>query len=352
MSTDLVVGARDDVAQARLVAREQRQPRALGGEPLRDRAPDPGPGSGDDDVLPLEAIHAGESTGAARAAPSVRRARTRRTPTIATRLQRRARRQHGARVVARRAPSRRATSPIGEPMHWKTPNAAMPCVRSSRGMRSITSACIGAFTSDMKKPATPCPRAATTHGAGSGKQPERGHLEDERARAERQRLDAAHDPHRDERADERAAAERAEQPAEDPRIRVVLRDDEHGQRREEQLPADVEQRERRRPDAQQLVAEQEAHAVEDAAGVARGGDLRRMDERGDEHERRRRRSPRRRRGSARRRARRSARPRAAARGRSSAGSPPGRTRSRTRRRAAPRRRAPARPRAAPRSTAR
>ena len=53
----------DHVAEARLVAGEQRQPRAFGCEPLCDRAPDAGPGAGDDDVLPLEAIHAGESTG-------------------------------------------------------------------------------------------------------------------------------------------------------------------------------------------------------------------------------------------------------------------------------------------------
>ena len=63
MSTDADRRARHE---PRLVAIEQRQPRALGGEPLRDREPDPARRSGDDDVLPLETIHAGESTSAAR----------------------------------------------------------------------------------------------------------------------------------------------------------------------------------------------------------------------------------------------------------------------------------------------
>ena len=59
------------------------------------------------------------------------------------------------------------SSPIGEPMHWNTPKTAMPCVRSSRGMRSMTSAWIGALTFDMKNPARAIPANGTIHVAGT-----------------------------------------------------------------------------------------------------------------------------------------------------------------------------------------
>ena len=62
MSTTRIVAP----VERRLVAIEQRQPRALGGEPLGDREPDAARRSGDGDVLPLEAVHAAESTSAAR----------------------------------------------------------------------------------------------------------------------------------------------------------------------------------------------------------------------------------------------------------------------------------------------
>ena len=60
---------RRDVAEARLVAREQRQPRAVAGEALRDRTADPRAGPGDDDVLQVA-----ESTAAAAARSAVRSA--------------------------------------------------------------------------------------------------------------------------------------------------------------------------------------------------------------------------------------------------------------------------------------
>ena len=220
-------------------------------------------------------------------------------------------------------------------------------------MRSINNACSGALTSDMKKPPTAIATSGTPQCAGTAT-PHIAAIWQRNATA----VSASGSTRRTIRSatsapDERAAAERAEEPAEDVRVGVVLRHDEHGQRREEERPADVEQRERRRPDPQQPVAEQEPHAGEHAA-LVRPARAPRADARTtrSEHERDEvgrgvdvedvRRADR----------RRSGRRRAAARGRSSAGSRPGTTRSRARRRRAPRRRAPGRPRAARRSTAR
>ena len=103
-------GAGHDVLQARLVAREQRQPGALGGEALRDRAADAGARPGDDDVLAFESLHAGESTVAARAASSARPAPSRRSSAPPPSARR-------ARSTARRASSKcvSAQPAIGQP---------------------------------------------------------------------------------------------------------------------------------------------------------------------------------------------------------------------------------------------
>ena len=119
MSTTRIVAP----VRAGLVAVEQRQSRALGREPLRDREPDPFRRSRNDDVLALETIHAGEST----SARAQRRAFSERGDDERRRRDRVDREhdcEHAVRVVRARAPSRRARSPIGEPMHWKTPNDA------------------------------------------------------------------------------------------------------------------------------------------------------------------------------------------------------------------------------------
>ena len=222
MSTDLRRRAGDDVAQPRLVAREQRQARALVGEPLRDRAADARPGAGDDDVLALESLHAGESTAAARNAE-------RSASALATtvddrdRLQRQHDGEHRRACRSARAPSRpqhesdRRADAAGT---RRTPRP--PACAARAGCAASTSACIGALTSDMKKPATAMPASGTSQGAGSASAHsdaiwKRNATAPGPAGSTRRtmRID-------DERADQRTAAERAEEPAEDPRVRVVL----------------------------------------------------------------------------------------------------------------------------------
>src|SRR6185369_5398107 len=108
-------GAGHDVLQARLVAGEQRQARTFVGEPPRDRAADAGPRSRDDYVLAFEAIHAGESTGAARscdrsASALVTKVSTANVASASTTVS-------TARVSYRPSAAPASTSPIGDPMH-------------------------------------------------------------------------------------------------------------------------------------------------------------------------------------------------------------------------------------------
>src|SRR5262245_15954060 len=60
-----------------------------------------------------------------------------------------------------------STRPIGEPIDWSTPPAASDCGRRARGTRRVMSAGSGAFTSDMKNPASARPVAAISHEPGT-----------------------------------------------------------------------------------------------------------------------------------------------------------------------------------------
>ena len=315
-------------------------------------SPIPFAGSGDDDVLPLETIHAGESTSAARAAPIVQRARRGRTsPPRPCRPRARPR----ARCACRSA---RAPSP--------------------RGAARSASRCTG----------HPERRTTRRLRADVARDPQRDQCVDRRVDERREEPGERHPAERDDprrgiarihsdaissvnaaapsvsastlrttaidtnAPTSAAAADRAEEPAQDPRVRVVARHDQHRQRGEEEHPADVDHRERRRPEPQELVARDEPNAVEHPGGRPVGYDLRQPHERRDEQERRevgRRVDVQDVRGADQ--ADQDARQRRPEEDRER-GSPPGTAPPPVRPPPAPRRRAPARPRAAPRSTAR
>ena len=161
----------------------------------------------------------------------------------------------------------------------------------------MISACSGELTSDMKKPAAAIPTTASSQGPGIATSQIEAIWQRNAPAVIASGVEAAHEAQGGQRADERPAAERAEEPSEDARIRVERRHDEHRQRREEHRPRGVEQREGRRPEAQQPVAEDEPDADEDAPLVGRRLDL------GHVHERERRARTRRDRSRRRRRAR-------------------------------------------------
>ena len=184
-----------------------------------------------------------------------------------------------ARVENWRARRRRAAARSARRCTGGRRTKASACVRRSRGMRSITSACIGALTSDMKKPpqrdrrGRELPRPGIDH-APTATPSGRGTLPRPSASGSNRRTirRATSAP---------TSAPPPSAPNSQPRtcgFAPYARHDEHRQRGEEELPADVEQRERGCPDAQEPVAQDEAHAVERAAAVVRRGDLRRVHE--------------------------------------------------------------------------